>query len=99
MISVKRLVWDSSNITHVARHNVVPEEVEEACHSDYITFTSYKGRFLLIGLTDAGRMLAVILDPELEKGVYYPVTARSADIKERRLYRELKRGDHNDKEI
>jgi hypothetical protein len=37
-------------------------------------------------------MLAVILDPEEEEGVYYPVTARPASRKERRLYREQKGG-------
>jgi hypothetical protein len=35
-------------------------------------------------------MLAVILDPEEAEGVYYPVTARPASRKERRLYLETK---------
>jgi hypothetical protein len=38
-------------------------------------------------------MLTVILAPTDEPGIYYPVTARPADRKERRQYRE-QRGLH-----
>jgi len=37
-------------------------------------------------------MLAAILDPEPETGVYYPVSARPASRRERRLYQEAKGG-------
>ena len=90
MIVIKKLIWDGWNIVHIARHSVTYKEVEEVCHSDYVTFESYKGRFLLIGFTRAGRILTVVLDPEPEEGTYYLVTARSADSKERRLYRAQK---------
>lgn len=45
---------------------------------------------MAIGVTDAGRILAVVLDAEPEAGAYYPVTARPASRQERRLYREAK---------
>ncbi len=45
----------------------------------------------LIGLTRAGRTLAVVLDPE-EDAVYYPVTARPASRRERRIYRQEQGG-------
>ena len=32
MIVIRRLVWDTWNIVHIARHDVVPDEVEEVCH-------------------------------------------------------------------
>jgi hypothetical protein len=47
---------------------------------------------MLIGLTRAHKLLAVVLDPQGED-VYYPVTARSAGRKERRIYRAEKGGD------
>ena len=55
MISIHKLIWDSWNVAHSARHEVTPDEVEAE--------------------------------------VYYPVTARPASIKERRLYKSEYRGE------
>lgn len=96
MIYIQRLIWDSWNVGHIARHNVTPDEVEEACHTAPLVQETHSGRFLLTGPTANGRMLAVVLDPELETGVYYPVTARSADRKERRMYAERQKGGKSD---
>jgi len=92
MIVVRRLIWESSNEAHIARHAVTRDEVEEVCHGDFIVREAQKGRLMLIGPNQAGKVLAVILDPEDEDGVYYPVTARPADRGERRIYREQKGG-------
>lgn len=93
MVTIRRLIWDPWNVAHIARHGVTPEEVEEACHAgDPYTDQGKQGRIRLLGLTVSGRMLAVILDPESEQGAYYPVTARAASRKERRLYRQQKGG-------
>lgn len=89
MILVRLLIWDTSNVAHIARHEVVPEEVEQVCHGDFVSSETYNGRIRVIGATNAGRMLTVILAPQ-GRGVYYPVTARPASLKERRRYRELK---------
>lgn len=75
---------------HIARHGIIPDEVEEACHGDPYTDEGKKGRIRLVGPTRSGRMLAVILDPEEGEGVYYPVTARPASRQERRLHRGQK---------
>ncbi|MCL4544783.1 MAG: hypothetical protein M1118_09355 [Chloroflexi bacterium] len=45
------------------------------------------------GPTLLGRMLTVILDPEPEPDVYYPVTARPASRQERRHYQETRGGE------
>lgn len=93
MLTIRRLIWDAWNVAHIFCHQVIPEEVEEACQSDDpYTDQGEKGRIRLVGPTARGRMLAVILDPEEEEGVYYPVTARPASRKERRLYRQQKGG-------
>jgi uncharacterized DUF497 family protein len=83
---IRRLIWDTWNVTHIARHNVTPDEVEEVCHGRPLTSANYKGRIRLIGPTQSGRMLCAILAPTDREGVYYPVTARPADRKERRGY-------------
>jgi hypothetical protein len=93
MIDIKRLIWDTTNREHIARHGVTPDEVEEVCHGEYVVLDGHHGRLLVIGLTSKGRALTTVLDPEPEEGVYYPVTARSADKKERRYYQAEKGGD------
>jgi uncharacterized protein len=90
---IKKLIWDSWNIAHIARHGVIPEEVEQACAGFTIARESYSERFLVVGQTDEGRILAMVLGPEPEDSAFYPVTAHTADRKERRLYLEAKGGE------
>jgi uncharacterized protein len=85
MVTVRRLRWDPWNVEHIARHEVTMEEVEGVCRGEPLAQQSHQGRMVLIGPTPAGRVLAVILEPE-GFGVYYPVTARPASRKERALY-------------
>jgi uncharacterized protein len=87
MIFIRRLVWDSWNVVHIARHEVTPDEVEEVCHGEHIARQTYDERLFLIGPTLSGRMLVVILGPTNKSGIYYPVTARPASKKERNLYK------------
>ena len=91
MIFIRRLIWDAWNVGHIARHRVDPEEVEAVCQGDPLVQRSYRRRLVLIGPTATGRMLAVILAPE-GRGVYYPVTARPASLRERGLYQHEKGG-------
>ena len=63
MIVIRRLIWNSWNIAHIARHDVTPDEVEDVCHGNYITSQTYQGRIRVVGPTSTGRMLAVILAP------------------------------------
>lgn len=91
MVPVRRLIWNSWNVAHIARHEVIPDEVEEVCHGLHVVLQTYNDRLLLIGPTLAGRMLAIILGPTDQLEVYYPVTARSASMKERRFYKNEQR--------
>ena len=93
MLDIKKLIWDSWNIAHIARHEVVPDEVEIVCHNDPLVQEGKKGRLLIIGVTNNKRVVAVILDPEEEKGIYYPVTARTASKREQRIYKLEKGGE------
>ena len=93
VINVIKLVWDSWNIEHIARHNVIPEEVEQVCHIDPVVQKGKKGRLLVFGPTKNSRMLAVILDPEKETCVYYPITAYRASNKLIRIYQNQQGGE------
>ena len=48
MIVIRRLIWDSWNVAHIARHEVTPDEVEEVCQGEYIVRQTYDERLLLI---------------------------------------------------
>lgn len=85
MISVSRLVWDKWNIDHIARHGVLPKQVEEVCHGDHVIRETYGGRLMIIGQTKDKKLLAMVLAPK-DKGEYYPVTAYTASGKLRRIY-------------
>lgn len=87
MIRVDRLIWDEGNIAHIARHEVTQAEVEEVCHNNPTQLTGHSGRIMLVGPTNTGRAVSVVLEPEVGKYTWYPVTARSADKKERQFYR------------
>lgn len=87
---IVQLVWDADNTAHIARHNVTPEEVDELCKADPLVQQGKKGRLAVSGKTSTGRFLVVILDPEPESGVYYPVTAYPASGRYRRIYEQEK---------
>jgi uncharacterized DUF497 family protein len=93
MLSITRLIWDEGTVAHIARHAVTPDEVEQVCRGEHLVRQGHSGRLLVIGPTEAGRILAVVIDPEPTPGHYYPVTARPADRQERRRYAQEKGGE------
>jgi uncharacterized DUF497 family protein len=83
------LDWDHWNQEHIRKHDVTREEVEEVVGSIPIFRESYRNRFLMIGLTAAGRPLAVAIGPSPNRpGAYYVFSARTAHRKERRDLQE-----------
>jgi uncharacterized DUF497 family protein len=91
-LEIRELIRDDWNVAHIARHDVAFHEVVEVCEGDCLALESYRGRYVVIGPTTTSRLLAVILDPEPEPGVFYPVTARLVNRRERRYYQDQRRG-------
>lgn len=90
MIFIRKLIWDSWNIKHIARHDITPEEVEYTCHNEPLILRGQqKNRLVLIGKTEENRILAVILESQ-GRGIYYPITAYLAYEKDKKLYKRLK---------
>jgi hypothetical protein len=53
VLDIKKLIWDSWNIAHIARHHITPDEVESVCHgSPIILRGQVKNRLLLVGPTN-----------------------------------------------
>jgi uncharacterized DUF497 family protein len=90
-MDIHDLLWDDWNTEHIDRHHVSPDEVDEVClgMSAYVSRAG-RTRYQIIGPSYSGRLLVVFLD-RLETGVFYPVTARDASDRERRLF-QRKRG-------
>ena len=84
---VESFDWDAHNINHIARHHVVPDEVEELWESRIYLFRGRSGRYQALGQTAVGRYLTCIFERGHEPGQVRVVTARDMNDKERRLFR------------
>ena len=63
VLFIRRLIWDTWNVAHIARHEVTPDEVEEVCHGNFVARQTYRGRLILIRPTHSGRLLALVVGP------------------------------------
>lgn len=96
MIHIRKLLWDSWNTAHIARHHVIPEEVEEICHNNPLILQGQKkGRLVVISKTEEQRLLEVVLETK-GKGNFYPVTAYDADMHDTALYNRLRGGENDE---
>jgi hypothetical protein len=89
-IIIKKLLWDWWNIAHIAAHKITPREVQEVCDREPVVRKGHKNRIFLIGSTEKGRMVSVILDPTEQADVYKPVTAYEASKTSIQDYQEEK---------
>ena len=86
-IEIIQLIWDEVNVNHIwEKHQITREEVEEVVFSTERVAGQQKSR---------GRMITTFLSPKSEKGVFYPATARSSSVRERRIYRAQRGGVKN----
>lgn len=85
------LVWDERNVAHIARHGVRPAEAEEICRRESkVVLHARKKRYIVLGITQAGRYLAVIITFPIQ-GRSRVITARDMTAKECRYYRRLRK--------
>ena len=78
--------WTEGNTGHIARHNVTPDEAEEACFNSPSVFRGRRNRYFVLGQTDAGRYLTVILEYRPRRTVRV-ITARDMTGTERKRYK------------
>ena len=81
-IKVRELVWDQRNVEHIKKHNVNQQEIHVSIRNAAYHKKAHSGRYLMVGRTDK-RIITVILR-RLQPTMYYLVTARDANKKERR---------------
>lgn len=85
MVKIKDLVWDDWNRSHISRHGVSEQEVEEVCAGKYRNQPTYGNRHLIFGRTKHDRLLTIVLARE-KPDIYYVVTARDMSRRERRRF-------------
>lgn len=96
-IRIDELLFNEKNIEHIARHNVLPDEVKQIIEGKTLFLNAKFNRIMAIGVTKKGRSLAVILE-KVKGHTYFVVTARDADRKERKMFKEEFEGGEMKKE-
>ena len=89
---LKTLIWPAEQVEHIARHGIVPEEVEEVCfHRQRIMFRAKSEGpnpvFYIFGQTNAGRYLFCVII-QFPDGNGYPVSARLMTDREKQRYKK-----------
>lgn len=81
------IVWTDESAAHIARHGIVPQEVEETIytHPRWVAAGSDQAR-LIFGQTSAGRYLFVVVAEGID-GRDFIVTARDMTDNEKRTFR------------
>ena len=87
-IIIEELIIEEDRPEHITKHNVKITEVLEIAYGDYVFIPGKLERWLLIGKTNKGRFLTIIIGKRKGKNVYGLVTARSAKKVEISFYKE-----------
>lgn len=83
---MREIQWTERSEDHIARHDVVPGEVEQVVFArPRLVAPGRDGTTLIFGTTDAGRHLLVVL-AEAEDGRMFVVTSRAMTDSERRAF-------------
>ena len=86
---IHEFIWPEERIDHIARHDVTPEEFEEACFGrSFVQRAKSEGEnpvYYALGQTASGRYLFCVVI-QFPDGKGYPVTARTMTDRERRRY-------------
>lgn len=89
-IIITELIWDDWNTEPIARHTVVPDEVELSLTDEYAVFLKAKlGRVMVLGRAGE-RLISIVMNEQDTKGQFYVITARDMSKKERAFYRTQK---------
>ena len=78
MHTISSIRWTEQSVDHVAKHGILPKEIEEACFGETISPYIRSGKdnlHYVFGRTDAGRFIFVVVKHE-RPGQVSIVTAR-----------------------
>jgi uncharacterized DUF497 family protein len=86
---VHALEWDA-NAEHLARHGIRDFEVDQMLSNRHLLAPNRRNapRRFLLGTSNSGRALVVVIEPTNDPGTWRPITAWDADEDEKRRLRE-----------
>lgn len=89
-LRIDDLRWDDWNRAHIAKHAVLPEEVDDVVAGEPSARETYKNRVQLVGPTSAGRMLSIVAGSVPDQPRVFG--ARPASRKQRGNHEQAARG-------
>ena len=90
------LQWDEWNLDHVQKHGLQQKDVVFLVEHTSIAERTYKDRWLLLGPTGDGTIMALIVGEVPDQpGWFYPFSARPASRKERAKYEQRTAREEN----
>ena len=98
-VIVETLIIEEDRPAHIAKHNIIIDEVLEVLTGDYVYIAGRENRWLIIGKTARKVFLTIVLGERTEENTYGLITARPARRKERSFYIEYitqRGGDEDD---
>jgi len=86
---IAKFDWDDANVEHIARHEVVPKEVEEAFLDPFAIIKEHgirfgEMRYSMLGRTAEDRLLMIAYT--IRRGAIRTVTAYTARRKDRNTF-------------
>ena len=87
-VIVETLIIEEDRPDHIAKHNIIIDEVLEVLTDDYVYIAGRENRWLIIGKTARKVFLTIVIGERPEKNTYGLITARAARRKERSFYIE-----------
>src|ERR671916_2805187 len=87
-VIVDTLIIKEDRPVHIAKHNIIIDEVLEVLTGDYVYIAGRENRWLIIGKTARKVFLTIVLGERSEKNTYGLITARPARREERSFYHE-----------
>lgn len=96
--------WDEANITHIAKHKVLPEEAEEVFYQEPQVISSdekhssEEARYAFLGQTKTGRRLSIIFTLRgKHKEKIRVISARDQSKREEKEYQaEIEKGSERE---
>lgn len=82
--------WDEPNAEHIAEHGITDLEVDQLLSNAHLIVPKRKRsrRMLLIGRTNGGRVLTVVIERTRHSGTWRPITAWNAASHELKALKE-----------
>jgi uncharacterized DUF497 family protein len=85
---IDTLVIEEDRPAHIAKHNIIIDEVLAVLTGDYVFIAGRENRWLIVGMTARKAFLTTVLGERPEENTYGLITTRPSRRTERSFYIE-----------